>query len=381
MRRLLSAFFCLIVLTATSTAVTVNNPMPYYFSGTNCRAMGSLGSPTVEGWPTIMNLYVGGELVAHWDSFEGMEGPAFMQSKFGGGGPKYPSIPRGLRAMFDSTHFAPGSTVAVFFEAWTNLGYFSATGSAVVKNSILLSQHPEPLIDPDTALVVGDLIQPNFHRDLSLYRNGWSPFDFIYGMAERTVIFSSTHGTNTEFYAGKKFYDADGDPWITTLRPNGGITSHAPTHPDWLYSVGIGPYRAAQMGTGYPPFNSSGQPPINLAFILSCSTGAEDEFIEFLRPYINYYAGALEDQAFTGFAGSLFAIDHYDIARAAFASLTAGKTVLDAKIAVLALGKLCGEDNHVMTSGDMPIYGDPYTRLHSVYTASLAPPVGWFRLY
>lgn len=41
-----------LVAARLSLAASVNNPFPYYFSGTACRATGSLGSIPIEGTHT-----------------------------------------------------------------------------------------------------------------------------------------------------------------------------------------------------------------------------------------------------------------------------------------------------------------------------------------
>jgi hypothetical protein len=132
-------FLVLVAASALTKAAHVNTPMPYYFSGTACRAVGGLDSIPVEGYPNVMNLYIGGQLAAHYEGAG--DSPFRISSDVAGRfdiGPKILSTPRALSVIFDSTHFANGTSLVIFFEAWTNTGYFSASGSASVMNEATL---------------------------------------------------------------------------------------------------------------------------------------------------------------------------------------------------------------------------------------------------
>lgn len=70
-------------------------PMPYYFSGTDCRASGSVSGPI--GVPEDHGeLWIGGTLVKTWSRIPGTAPQTFT-----------------LSAIFDSTHFPSGSMVSV----------------------------------------------------------------------------------------------------------------------------------------------------------------------------------------------------------------------------------------------------------------------------
>ena len=147
----------------------------------------------------------------------------------------------------------------------------------------------------------------------------------------------------------------------------------------------VEPYRTPQMGSGLPPFNSTGNPPINLAFLVNCGSGANEEFLKFCFPYENAYGPWLENQAFIGFTPSINISDEFYITVLFIVPLADGYTVNHARAEVLTQADPpirsfpSGSDpGHELTVTDMPIYGDRFTRIRSVYTGNDIAPVGWF---
>lgn len=103
------------------------------------------------------------------------------------------------------------------------------------------------------------------------------------------------------------------------------------------------------------------------------------DLVRFCYPYMNFYGNWLEDQAWTGFACSIYCNDCYAISRTAFQTLVAGYTLSVARANVIALHKhIAGSNGEVLKLSDMPIYGDTNMRLRSAYTGSDCNPVGWY---
>lgn len=371
---------CLISFTAFGAPASVNNPMPYIFSGTACRASGQLGPATEEGIPIWMELYLNDERVARWDAGDDALAALGFGPDNAAHGPlefSLPSIPRSLAVIFDSTQFVDGATVTVRFEAQTGVGHFSASGQAIVKNRILLAEHPDM---SGAIAVAGDLDHYPTFGQTYMY-GAWTPRQFGNNLSGASVVFAATHGNPTSFAAGKKWQD--GSVSHSTFVGPYGDDGHVVRHPEWENYIGVEPYRSPQMGSGYPPFNSTQNPPITLAFISACETGKQQDFIRFCLPYMNGYGKWLEDQAYTGFTTFQYVDDQEEIARTFFAALVTGKTIQKTRLALaqhtppfIVSDTLEGEER-VLSAEDVAIYGDTTTRLESVYTADHREPVGW----
>ena len=134
------------------------------------------------------------------------------------------------------------------------------------------------------------------------------------------------------------------------------------------------------MGSGLPPFNTTGQPAISLAYIETCSSGTTGSFIRFCYPYDNGYGFNLEDQCVMAYNTCVFIPEYEEKARVFYgSSLVVGQTVTQARQALVDDGRFhCGTNTTPMRWQDLPIYGDPNTRLETVYTRDGRPPAGWF---
>jgi hypothetical protein len=203
--------------------------------------------------------------------------------------------------------------------------------------------------------------------------------DFVNSLSGANIVFAATHGEPSRFYAGQEFYDGEGTEFATHVYPYGYDRYDIVGHPTWLEGVGVEPYRSPQIGSGYPPYNSTGNPPLNLAFIMSCATGAEQDFIRFCLPYYNAYGGYLEDQAFVGYTPSIYIRDMASMATAFWGMLSAGRILREARSAVLELNLNPVGRSSPYNETDIPIYGDRYLRIESVYTGDDREPVGWYR--
>lgn len=121
------AFFLLLSCPIAQAGVTcgVPNPnhhqgssaMPLWFSGTNCDACGIAGTNTPGAWINHVQLLINGTVVR--DVFYPSPSP-------------FPAQPS---AVFDSTHFADGSSITITIKAWDSAGgYNEASNSAPAYN-------------------------------------------------------------------------------------------------------------------------------------------------------------------------------------------------------------------------------------------------------
>lgn len=280
--------------------------------------------------------------------------------------------------MFDSTRFRPASTITITITAIDNLGGTgSYTTSAVpVKNCAYISEHPDAGGDP-----VGVVVNDVNLRYLTYGPDGdWTPMDFINGLAGMNLVAYAGHGTPTYFFAAHVWSDPDTD-YPTYVYPFGD-DAYVGGHPGWLQQAGVEPYRIPQMGVGFPPFNSTGQPPINLATVISCGTGQCQDFIRFCLPYENAFGYWLEDQAYTGFVPSIYLKDEGGITKVLYGSLSGGNTLFRARNDLLNAGFSSvpegGDPGHLLTLSDVPIYGDDRVRIATVYTRDYRDPAGWY---
>lgn len=357
---------------ASVQAVSVNSPMPFYFSGTACRASGGLGSIAVEGYPTTMNLFIGGQLVAHYPNIGGPASvlPSLPNSTLPAtlGGPALPyvlSTPRGLSVIFDSTHFPNGTNLTIRFEAWTNLGYFTASDSAPVINRILIYERSDfsggaPATNSATSVIP---LGRSIHE-----ADGWSVATLTSDDNSCSLLAVFSHGNQEDHQD-----DVEPVPGRVFALPNTG-------NPDYQSD------RTSDIGSGLPPLNSSHQPPISLAFLYSCDCGYTNRFSTLLIPYANYYGGWTEDQSVMAYTVPCWCDQAGDHASCLFGQLSQGETADAARLYMEAYAEELGltveaADGSVRTliHGDLVIYGDFYTRLTSVYTASNVQPIGWYR--
>lgn len=286
----------------------------------------------------------------------------------------------GLGVMFDSTHFGNGSTVVVKAEYWDNHGsYYQNEGATVVKNSALLAAFPES--DMLAARWEADLrlVSPFFGKQLLV--GEWDPIEFCESLAGHSIVFAPTHGHNGtigSLFAAKMWPTS----YTTSVRPFGNDT-YILGHPTWIQSAGLESRRVAQMGSGLPPYNSTHQPPIWIAYALSCQTGLEQNFIRFCLPYNNAYGTWLENQAWIGYNCDLYVKEYPTIAAQSFSVLADGGTVgyMVQKIVDINPPVQDATTDKPLETDDISIYGDEDSRLLTVYTGTAVSPVGWFRNY
>lgn len=354
-----------------------SKPMPYYFSGTNCRAEGWVQTSQADGGIQDIWLEINGEEVKHvW--------------------PDVHPLGASIGVTFDSTHFAPDSVVTVTVKAHDVANHlFTASNTAVVKNRALIYSQP---FYANWGAGEVDFYLSNCYSyfDISRVDSGWTRASFFDDMTECSLLWVSAHGL-------VGFHES----------PN-------PTEPcRYLESINDPTYqskRAQQIGSGLPPFNSTTNPPIALAWFDSCQAAGEygnlnnisTSFNYSIWPwYTAYYPNICVDQACIGprvftYAGSEAS------ARAdyVYSKFTLGYTADYVRSTYLAkcdpslnvgvppYNHRCYEVNpHIVRnlrllspngdfSPDYILLGDYFTRIVSVYTgdnSTYQTPQNWYR--
>jgi len=256
-----------------------------------------------------MELRINAMLVAKYPG----DGPEYL---FGGGeGTDGVNPPSGLAVMFDSTRFVNDSDVTVEFEAWCADGsYYYDAGSAQVANWATLygiydleveplfwvngqwysyppANHAtiEPIVRP-SAVAIGYGIQ---NANTSL---GWNAYQLLGDFRNANVFYVHTHGTPNNIWSDTDdhhFYHPGPYTGIGYPRENIWPTTAAPTplNAQFVFQ----PERVIANGSGLPPYNSTGQPPITLAHFQTCGTHHDNYFAAaVLYPEGNAYTGRRE---------------------------------------------------------------------------------------
>lgn len=329
-------------------------PMPNYWSGTNCRASGwaQVGGPIYSA-----ELFLNGELVNEWDIGNPIEEEA-----------PWTMI---LEAMFDSSHFANGTPVEVTFRVLTYMGWQEGSSELdpIVKNKLMMFEHPDSGIDPDAAPLVASLMSGKNYF-LHLVNGGaWSEGDY----------FASLDGSNAVLYAG-----------------HGSPASHqAGTLTDSMTPAEYETARISHKGSGIPPFNT-GAPPVNFCHLLACNCGDTNAFATVCYPYYMAWGGPwMENQALMAYKVYIPEKQLSEHAALIWNKLAEGQTARHTRdwFDEIWLEENPGEfrvwDEHPgplrdMAPGDLALYcnygGDQGAmRLKSVYTGTQVAPIGWYR--
>jgi len=223
--------------------------------------------------------------------------------------------------MFDSTHFANGSTVTVTVRSEEDLGHGGqASASAPVKNFASLFgrydlESSVPIAwnwdDPVGYYFIGDmswhglpwaaafLSSMGYYIEHQVTSRGWGSGDLLAGLADCTVFYVHTHGATTYYWTDlNDFYN-----WYPAAPESWSENAYASSTGGDPYGFVLEPTRVNAMGSGLPPFNSTGLPPIALSFMVACDTGTNNDFAEaYLYPYTNAYVNpAIEDQSELGY--------------------------------------------------------------------------------
>lgn len=355
-----------------------SRPLPFYFSGTNCRAFFRVSASSNMGSRGLANIYmrIGGEQVGYWH-FEIMD----------------PNNPMSVGTVgyvpyrfFDSTHLSNG-TVTVECEATAYLANGQESEpeigsfSTQVKNRGLAYEHADPGITPDPApYIAARLAEMNYTT--SVATEPWNAQTYLFDMANSNVSSYSGHGSPHSHVDGILLSQPYNTIW------NGGAGT--PGNPQYSYLN----WRQMQVGSdALPPFNSSANPPLNFLFVQCCRAGQDPDWKRALFPERNAYnqdANLSENQAVWAWVPYISMGDMKVTSMVIWPKLAAGKAV---GASLIEFGQYLinnpssftvwdtypGPSRHMVWT-DAVMFGDPATRLRTLYTGTTIPPVNnWYQ--
>lgn len=225
-----------------------DGPMPKYFSGANNRAS---AKATVNGTTigiTRWELWLNDQKTAEADIPPGSTGLYVNEVA--------PKI------IFTSTRFAPGTDISIVLKVWTTDGEapVEAWSMPVPKKDVAAIFGRSEWESPPGEAMAGahatkDLVA-GAKYDVSRFfvSAGWSSSDVAATLGECSLFYANTHASDDSFQS-----DIAGD-YMWAMRAYG--------DPNVL------DLRTSAIGTGLPPFNSTGKPPITIAFLDSCFAGS-----------------------------------------------------------------------------------------------------------
>lgn len=350
----------------------LNQILPNYFSGTNSRISGhahvgpgSMGF--TEAW-----LLVGG-VEAYHETRPVPDGEEWLANW-------------NVNVMFDSTVFPSGQSVQVEFKVRDDTGalYSGFASIPVINRAVIYGR-----FDMD----VWPVTWASSRYEYVLGNSNWASTDVVqnklaeigYGIHAlvTSLLWEATGhsadiGQATSFYVashggsgGGGFFRTDADDYFPQY--SGNPSGPPTTPPEFMNGVTpmgaswhqILPIRVAANGTGLPPFNS-GEPPINLAFVMACATATDNELAEaFLYPLGNAYTGAPlsfpENQAQCGYSINVRLDDYQAQATRFFQSLKEGYTANAARVHAQQAYSVELDENFLI------VWGDFATKLKGVY--------------
>lgn len=221
----------------------------------------------------------------------------------------------------------------------------------------------------------------------------WSAENFLSRLEDSNIVVLNTHGHGSELLSG--------GPLPSSFRS--GFDDQSPLHPGFapspyielingdrpgvsqnstiesygslpIHLFRIRSFRVSQLGSGLPPFNTGGSPPINISFFDACLIGTDLRILQgtvgdFLFPHGNVYAGVQpvpENQAVIVCEGSPL--------------IDGGRFRKQRFMEELALRKTAGEIAHTLEfEFNLPYRcrGDLNARGWGVYTGDTDSSGGW----
>lgn len=283
--------------------------------------------------------------------------------------------------MFDSSHFPPGTAVNVRYRVWCpELGWVEENSGfdPVVQNRLMMFQDPHPLELPAPNPVPA--VQSLFTgRNYNLWPRDdvtWTKENYYLVMGQSTAIYYAGHGTPA-------YHTAPNPPW------------------DGITVTRYGTERAADIGTGLPPFNSTSSSSIFFCHLQACKCGTTDNFEVVLYPYYMGWGGVyLENQAVLAYSAYLLTTDRINNAYIVWPWLAHGYTARSTwawirdeylptnayGLQVSDSGESSVDDWRTPTIGDFNLICGPdngAARLKTVYTGDQVLPLTstnpWYR--
>ena len=342
-----------------------NEQMPRYWTGTLNLARGAAVSN--GGWIQKAEIYIWGAGSSAGTPLKSWE------NDVEGWGP----MGKSLEVTFDSTHFSDGQVVFVKYRALDMqlFGFWpvwlEASGFVVAHNKSYTYEHHDADDWPnshgaaraDTALSGMNYVNHTRHS------SGWTSQTVQNDSYDAAVLYFNTHGGSSEIAMDD----------------------------NTLLSTGIvEPLRNQINGTGNQPFNSTGLPYTTYVHIDACTAGINSTFGKWFHPYVNAYfpsgLGGVVDQAVFGYSDLTYWGDRENMADLYWSYLNAGNTVGAMRNHLVAFCKkyedITGsiyirigveQGRSIGSIADCPVYGDPHTRIKTVYTGDSGAPVGWYR--
>lgn len=322
-----------------------NNPMPTWFSGTNCEASGIAGMPnqTFYNFINHVQLLINGTVV--WEKYYTY--PQFT--------PIQPLV------YFDSTHFNDASQVTVTINAWTSIGQTNtASNSATAYNKQYVIGNTLPANNGIGSLLrgheaIGICAIPNHTRldagiELTRLRA-----NLVTDLPPGTSYYIWSHGTPNSY--GDAAAGAAGGGWVT----NGDV------------ATALAAPITGKSAMHYPPYN--------FVFLDTCECGSNDALAVAFG--VAMHTGpSSPDRAFVGWPVNVpeFAnnpmndVDPLTWTTAFFQNLNSGKTVLAAINATNLNPGQIRDVTGVKTS--VVKYGDGAAKVRGVYLGNL---LDWYR--
>ncbi len=332
---------------------------PLYFSGTNARASYKCMVTNPDLHVEATQVLINGELLTS-DTYPIMGFP-----------PHYMYINEvTIPIMFDSKYFSSGTTVTIKMRAKAGGTWYEDTYSAPAKNytRAMGRDEWENAVGGNGATTVHNKVTAIGHNCTLVDWDGWSA-NTVQSMQDwGTTMYFNTHGLVDLFSAdnGDLIY-----PSSTYGNPN------------------VLAWRQSVMGTSgpLPPFNTTGNPPVDLVVFDTCLTGSNDHFLTWLFPYYNGYGGLYEDQAIAGWTVSTYVTNAGLLATLLWNKLITEETIGRSRDDMIDKARNIygvkvtpsGEMDRTIEDGDFVVYGDQYMRYAGVYTGTNSIHTAWWR--
>jgi hypothetical protein len=382
----------------------MEDPMPSYFSGTNCFAHATVHSDDYWDRIATVELYLNGERVFRESDPNGIDCGGEM---FGYATIFDPGV------WFDSTHFVDAGYVTVRVEAWSQNGFHvSATGRSVVYNKATLYGRNEWCANP--AWVSSGIQETEDHlvnmRHTIVHKNttkGWTAAQFINDLKDCTALHIMTHGadsltwTNPPYatnhtanfpvllsdrdeavgFNDTEYILARNEDATTPSWPGWHFQHNPPDNQQWCRDAREEAYGSEPNWPFAPPFYCGrynlGNPPINVALINACDISSNTS----MPNLPNYFATAIlwapydyTDRSLVAWKLTIWTQHEKTRCIQFWGGLDSGLTTSLARDNMVTAVYGAG----VLPTDYAACWGDYYTTLHRAYTGSNTAAANWW---
>ena len=330
---------------------------PKYFSGTNSRAH-YYAEVTNGSYITYAWLTIGGHIV--WQTPPPQPWP--RQVVYYNAGPV---------VMFDASKFNHMDMVEVKLHLYVDGQLVEHSYQTIAKCQADAWSDPDfPSQNGGNGVSVAAQKLGSMNYQTQSFTNHWTVEEFL----ER-------------FYGSIIYVNAHGEPQLHRDGDMGSVSFIQSSSFDLLnYVAG----RNQRNGYGLPPYNSTGNPPINLLSLDCCNTGDDNTASSALLPFYNVYSStACEDQAVHTYSVFTRLGDSEAMARIIYDQLQAGKSILQASTYLIVHAEdediKCSDDDpgpyrFMSLTTDRAILGDISAKIKNAYDGSTAQSMEWFRV-